>query len=369
MNLDEFRSLFPALERYVWLNTPTAPPAARPVIEALRRVEREWETGDFSWRAWEAEAYETRSLFADVIRCAADSVALVSSVSFAAATVATSLPHGRVVVGSNEFRSNYFPWIALRDRGFDVVDVPANDDGIVPTDVLAGEIDGRTVLVAVSLVQSANGFRADLSRLIDAAREHGARVFVDACQSLGALRFDAATSGADYVTTHGYKWLLGPRGAAWLYVRPDRIDELRPLGPNWKTPEDPYADYYGGPLEYPKTARKLDVSLVWFSWPGARAALDLLLDLDPQEVETRCLDLAAIFREGAEQQGFRVVPQEVPSQIVAVTVPDPEGLQGRLNDHQVKAAVRGGFLRLGFHAFNTEDDVQTALKALGSAPA
>ncbi|MGH2740420.1 MAG: aminotransferase class V-fold PLP-dependent enzyme [Actinomycetota bacterium] len=369
MNLAEFRSLFPALERHVWLNTPTAPPAARPVIEALRRVEREWETGDFSWRAWEAEAYETRPLFAELIHGSPESIALVSSVSFAAATVAMSLPRGRVVVGGNEFRSNYFPWIALRDRGFDVVDVPANDDGIVPTETLAREIDDDTVLIAVSLVQSSNGFRVDLPLLVDAARDHGTRVFVDVCQSLGALRFDATTSGVDYATTHGYKWLLGPRGAAWLYVRPDRIDELRPLGPNWKTPEDPYADYYGGPLEYPKAARKLDVSLVWFAWPGARAALDLLRELDPQEVETRCLDLAATFREGAQEQGFRVVPEEEPSHIVGVTVSEPEGLQERLNEHQVRAAVRGGFLRLGFHAFNNEDDVQTALKALGSAPA
>lgn len=367
MNLEAFRAQFPALERFVWLNTPTAPPGATPVLEALRRIEREWESGEFSWHAWEADAYESRTLFAGLLGADPDSVALVSSVSYAASTVAASLPRGRVVVGAREFRSNFFPWVALRDRGFKVVEVPATDEGVIPTEALVDAIDEATVLVAVSEVQSSNGFRVELPEIVEAARGHGARVFVDGCQSIGALRFDAEASGVDFLSTHGYKWLLGPRGAAWLYVRPDRIDELRPLTPSWKTVEEPYVDYYGGPVEFPKTARKLDVSLPWFSWPGMRAALELLLQLDPGEVERRCLELAAAFRTGAREQGFRVVPDEAPTHIVGVTVPDPEGVRQALKERHVVAAVRGGFLRLGFHAFNTEDDVEAALKALGSA--
>lgn len=366
MDLAEFRAQFPALADHTWLNTATAPPAARPVAEALRGVQRQWETGEFAWTDWESEAYATRPLFADLIGVDPDEVALSSSVSYAAATVAASLSPRRIVVGAREFRSNYFPWVALADRGFEVVEVPADAAGVVTTDALLERVtDGS--FVALSEVQSSNGYRVDLPRLTRETQARGGRVFVDLCQSLGCLRFDAGALGVDYAAVHGYKWLLSPRGAGWLYVRRDHVDECRPLTPGWKSPEDPYAEYYGGPLEYAKTARKLDVSLAWFSWPGARAALELLAQVDAEALEERALSLARAFREGAAESGYAVCVEEVPSQIVGMEIQDAEALQQRLREQRVVAAVRGGFLRLGFHGFNDEGDVERALAALDRA--
>lgn len=360
-----FRAQFPALERVTYLNTATAAPGSLPVLTALRRVQAEWEAGQFSWQAWEADGEATRELYARLVGGRAEDVALVSSVSEAAATVAASLPPGRVVVGEREFQSNLFPWLVLRDRGFQVIEVPGRD-GVVPTEALAGAISEGTVLAAVSEVQSSNGFRIRIRELGRRCRAVGARLFVDVAQSLGAVRFDVGSAGADYVVAHGYKWLLGPRAAAWLWVRPERLDELRPLAPNWKSVAEPYSEYYGGPFETAPDARKLDATMAWFSWPGARAALELLGSLDPQEVERRCLELASAFRDEAAATGFRLVPQEAPSQILGVRVPDPRAVRERLLERKVIAAVRADLLRLGFHAFNDERDVSAALEALGS---
>jgi selenocysteine lyase/cysteine desulfurase len=370
-DLAGLRARFPALERVTYLHTATAAPGSLPVLTALRRVQEEWESGEFSWQGWEADGEATRELFAGLVGGKAEEVALVTSVSEAAATVAASLPRGRVVVGEREFRSNLFPWLALRARGYDVVEVPARD-GVVPTEALAAATTDGTVLVAVTEVQSSNGFRVHLADLGARCREVGARLFVDSAQSLGALRLDAATVGADYVAAHGYKWMLCPRGAAWLWVRPGRLGELAPLtplaplAPNWKTVEDPYAEYYGGPLTPAPDARKLDASMVWFSWPGARAALELLASLDVAEVEARCLGLAAAFREAATAKGFRLVPEEAPTQVLGVRVPDPRAVRERLLERKVIAAVRDDLLRLGFHAYNDEGDVTAALEALGT---
>lgn len=357
-----FRRLFPAMERLTYLNTATAPPAARPVLEALRRAEGEWERGEFSWQAWEGQAHATREVFGRLVGAEADRVALMGSVAEAAATVAASLPPGRVVVGEREFQSNLLPWVALRRRGWDVAEVPA-EGGVVPTERLASAVTKDTVLVAISEVQSSNGFRVRLRDVARACRAVGSRLFVNVTQSLGALRFDAGIQ-ADYVTGHGYKWLLAPRGAAWLAVRGDRLDELRPLIPNWHSVEEPYADYYGSSMPLAATASRLDTSMAWFPWVGARAALDLVTSLDAEAVERRCLELAAAFRSGAEERGYGTVPGEAPSQIVAVDVPEPDELKRRLADRRVIGAVRGGFLRLGFHAFNDGADVEAALDAL-----
>ncbi len=362
MNLDELRGLFPALERVTYLNSATTSPASLPVLEALRRVQEEWASGEFSWQAWEAEAEETREVFGRLVGGRAEHVALLGSVAEAAATVAQSLqPPGKVVVGAREFQSNLLPWLALEQRGFDVVQVQPID-GVVRTETLVEAIDDDTTLVAVSDVQSSTGFRVHLEEIIGACKQHGARLFVDAIQSLGALRF---VPGADFVAAHAYKWLLGPRGASWLWIAPDRLEELTPLAPSWKTVPEPYVDYYGGPVDLPLHARRVDLPLAWQIWPAVLAALRTITAPDAAEVEQRCLSLAGAFRDEASRRGFRLVPEEAPSQIQALEVAHPEALKKRLAERRVIGAVRGDALRVGFHAYNDETDLSTALEALG----
>jgi selenocysteine lyase/cysteine desulfurase len=360
----ELRRLFPALAKVVYLNNATSAPGAAPVVEALRRAEDAWATGRFDWQAWEADAEATRSLFARFVGGRPEEVALVSSFAEAAASVAASLPKGKIVVGAREFRSNLFPWLALAKRGFPIVEVPPTD-GVVSTEALLSAIQPGTSLVAVSEVQSTNGFRVHLAALGERCRKVGARLFVDATQSLGVLRFDAA-AGADYVAAHGYKWLLAPRGASWLWAREDHIGELFPLAPSWKSVASPFADYYGGTVDslLAPTARRLDASLAWFAWAGAREALTILASMDAESIERHCLGLAETFRRAAEERGLAVSPAEMPSQILALGVPDPETLRARLSERGVIASVRGDSLRLGFHAYNDESDVAVALDAL-----
>lgn len=348
----------------MYLNTPTVAPGARPVIDALHEAEARWEAGEFSWQAWEQEAETTRGAFGRLIGADESAVALLPSVSEAASTVAASLPPGRVVVGAFEFRSNLFPWMALERRGFHL-ELVSDREGVVATGDLVSAIDGQTVLVAVTEVQSSNGFRVRLPEIAARCHEVGARLFVNLTQMAGALCFDVSESQPDFVAAHGYKWLLAPRGTTWLYVRPDRLGEIDPLTPNWKSVPDPYAGYYGPPFELAADTRRLDASLAWFPWVGARAAMDIVGALDMIQVQSRCLSLADEFRAQAASRGFRLVPQEAPSHIVGVIVPDADSLKQRLASRRVVAAVRGGFLRLGFHAFNDESDVEAALAALG----
>ena len=364
----ELRRLFPALSKVVYLNNATSAPGAAPVVDALRRAEDAWASGRFDWQAWEADAEATRPLFARLVGGKPEEVALVSSFAEAAASVAASLQPGRIVVGAREFRSNLFPWLALSRRGFAIVEVPPAG-GVVSTEALCSAIQPGTALVAVSEVQSTNGFRVNLAALGDRCREVGARLFVDVTQSLGVLRFDA-DAGVDYVAAHGYKWLLAPRGASWLWARPEHVPGLFPLAPSWKSVASPFADYYGGTIEslLAPTARRLDASLAWFAWAGAREALTIIASMDAESVERHCLGLAETFRRAATERGLAVSPAELPSQILALSVPDPETLRARLSERGVIASVRGDSLRLGFHAYNDESDVAVALDAL-SAPA
>lgn len=131
--------------------------------------------------------------------------------------------------------------------------------------------------------------------------EVGARLFVDATQPLGVLWLDLASLRPDYLAVHGYKWMLCPRGAAWLAVREDRIAQLRPLLPTRSQP--PTVPGSAARSGQGLGAARCDTSPAWLPWAGARAALELSLILPRERVEQRCLRLAAAFRAGARAGG------------------------------------------------------------------
>jgi selenocysteine lyase/cysteine desulfurase len=385
-----FRAQFPALGQYAWLNTAGVPPGATPVLAAMQSAMDEWSAGTFDWLRWEADADHARAILARWIGASPSSVTLLATLADAAATVAHSVAtlagkshvRPRVVVSAAEFRSNLFPWLALADRGCDVVVLEPDADGLVRTDAIIAATRPGVALVAISEVQSATGHRVDARAIATRCREAGARSFFNLTQSLGVLPFDVNRVGADFAAVHSYKWLISPRGATFLYAHPDRVAELTPLAPNWRNaadlfatlttpPEIPrYAELYGGPYALLGDARRADASLAWFSWVGARAALELLDTLSAEAVETYCTSLAGAFREGARKQGFRVVAHELPSHLTAVELPSPAdagAASQKLQAAGVVTSARGRRLRFGFHAFNNESDAGRALAALKGA--
>ncbi|MEV1286318.1 aminotransferase class V-fold PLP-dependent enzyme [Micromonospora sp. NPDC049679] len=358
-----FRALFPALESYAWLDTPGSPPLARPVGDVLSATLDAWLAGDFDWLAWDHTPQDVRTLFARYVGVDPDAVALMGSVAEGATTVARSLPPGRIVVSDEEFRSNLFPWLQLDPATHDVVRVTARDGAVRTEDLVAACGEG-TVLLAVSEVLSRDGVRADLAALRAATDQVGARLFIDASQSLGVLHLDFAALRPDYVAVHGYKWMFCPRGAAWLVVREDRQRELRPLLPSWKSTPLPHG-YFGGGFEPGPGMARCDTSPAWLSWIGAEAALGIHLRLDPVETERHSIALAQAFLEGAEKRGATPVASGLPSQIAAVHVRDPGLVRERLRERRVKATMTENRLRVGFHYFNHERDLEAVLSALG----
>ncbi len=328
-----------------YLNTASYGLPPRPAFEALQSALGDWREGRTTWEPWGESTERARAAFARLVGAETEHVAVGATVSELVALVAAALPDGaRVLVPEIDFASLLFPFLVHADRGVDVKTVPLRD--------VVDAIDSRTTLVAASTVQSSTGDVLDVDAVAAAAREHGALVALDATQACGWL--PVAASRADFVVCAAYKWLMSPRGTAFLAVQPERLEMVRPLAANWWAAEDPHATYYGPPLRLAHGARRLDTSPAWFSWVGAAPALELVEQIGVEAIHAHDVRLANRFRAGLG------LP-ESNSAIVSLDMPEAEA---RLARAGIQAAVRAGSLRASFHVYSTEQDVDAALDAL-----
>lgn len=317
---EEFRLLSPALQDWAWLDTPASPPSARPVFDALSSTLRDWLEGRFRWLDWDAALTESRSLFAGLAGVDEAPVSAHSSAAEAVATVARSLPPGSIVVPDGEYRSVLFPLLALDQSRNPVIRVPATGPA-TGTQALAEAVREDTVLVAASDTLTSSGYRFDVTALSAAAHAAGARLLMDLTQSFGILSYDLSASGIDHAVVHGYKWLLCPRGAAWMASSPAALDQLDPLMPNWKSTKAPHG-YFGGELGMLAAgAGRLDTSPAWFSWIGSIAALELMSRIPRGEVEAHCVGLARNWLADVANLGCAPVLEEQCSHIAVAELP------------------------------------------------
>ena len=342
-SVDSARDLWEPAGTY--LNTASFGLPPRPAWDALQAALDEWRTGRTSWEHWQQATDEARQSFARLLGVDASAVAVGANVSGLVGLVAASVPPGAtVLLPEIEFTSVLFPFLVERRRGLTVRTVPLGE--------LAGAVDARTDVVAFSAVQMATGEVADLDEIATAARHHGAMTVVDATQACGwlPLRGDRF----DVVVAAGYKWLLAPRGTAYMALAPGRLEGIAPIAAGWFAGEDPHASYFGPPLRLARDARRLDTSPAWHSWVGAAPALAVLEEIGVEAIHEHDLRLANRFRAG-----LGLEPGD--SAIVLVDVPDA---RERLERAAIRAAVRGGRLRTSWHVYNTDDDVDRTLEAL-----
>jgi selenocysteine lyase/cysteine desulfurase len=344
--IPEARAAFPSGRGYLAACTQGLPTYG--VLEASRRDLDDWAAAATSPAKYDESVSSARANYARLVSVGVDRVAIGSQASAMASVVATAVSDGgEVLCVDGDFSSIVFPFLAQAHRGVTVRHAPL--------DRLAESIGPTTALVVFALVQSATGQIADADAILAAAAAHDTLVVCDTTQAVGWLPVDA--SRFDATICHAYKWLCSPRGAAFLTVNARIADRMHAIQAGWYAGDDPWKSCYGPTMSLASDARRFDVSPAWPAWPGAAAALDFFTQLDIAEVHDHAVGLGNLL--------FRELDLPPLDQAI-VTWADADASDiAALTAVGIIASSRAGRARVAFHLWNTEDDVEAVLTALG----
>jgi cysteine desulfurase/selenocysteine lyase len=377
MDWSEFRAHFPAAKSWAFFDhAAVAPPPAVAARALAEYADDLAANGVLSFQRWFDRVEEVRRLAGQLLNTDPLDVAFVANTSAGIGCVAEGFPWqpgDNVVTATEEYPSNQYPWLNLRNRGVEVRAVASRGSRVDIDDVRAA-MDGRTCVLALSAVEFASGYRNDLDALGDLCRRNDTFFFVDAIQSLGVLPLDVQSTPIDALAADGHKWLLGPEGAGLLYVRRDWVDRLHAVGVGWNSV---VGNHDFGTIDFrlkPHAGRWEGGTYNVAGIVGLGASLGLLLAAGIPAVAERVLALTDHLCEGAAQAGWSVFSSRAErekSGIVSLTkdgVP-PWAAKKRCLDAKIVVNVRGGRLRVSPHAYNTFEEIDRLIGVLESLAA
>jgi selenocysteine lyase/cysteine desulfurase len=366
LDIESIRKDFPALEEWTYLDNSFVGLYPRQVREGYDEFLDMWM--NFSavgtktiLTEWLEKADKVRGMIADFIGASRPEIAFTTCTGSGLNIVVNGMRWKRgdnVVFPENEH--NPLDTTTLRRYGVESRAIEVKDGRIDLSD-LEGALDDNTRLVQVSQVSYINGFRFDLKKVAEVAHEHGAKVLVDATQALGALVTDVREEDVDYLSAAPYKYLMGPAGLAFLYVRTEHIGDLEPDRVGWKN-QLWEGDHAEEPLKDVNSAEKFEYGTLHFQGVyGLERSLKYLNDIGMDKVEQRVLMLSDYLWSRLSEIGKRMyTPRGTRSSIVSFFEQDAVEISARLMRERVKVTGReahGGHIRVSPHFYNTREDI------------
>jgi len=371
---ESIRSLFPAANTYTYLNSASVSPIPTTAVEAsvaqLRDVAGR---GSVNYQAWIDTKDRSRALLAGMMNGRADQVAFMRNTSDGFSSVANGIEWetgDNIVSFAREFPANFYPWRAVRDRFGVELRLCPERVGRIDIGEFVSLIDSNTRVVAISSIQYASGFKADLERIGRAARDVDALFCVDIIQGLGACGYDLPAQFVDVACAASHKWLCAPEGCGFIYVSDRARDRIKPSAVGWISVETPW-DFEDREQPFKSNA------LAWESGTGCSAlfygleqSLRLLTDTGLANIERHLESLSDHLCDSLAGKDYEIVSSRKPgekSQIVCIRHRGgitPNEIAARLERERIIVSPRGDRLRIAPHFYNNEIDIETLIAAL-----
>jgi selenocysteine lyase/cysteine desulfurase len=356
----EIRSRFKIFHRKVYLNTCSQGALSDAVEAGFADYMASWHEYGSPWERWVEQYEKARTAFAQFIHASPDEVAIVTSVSAGINAVASALnfrERKKIVMGEFEFPTMGHVWLGQRDRGTEVQFVKA-EGNCIPADRYDKMVDRHTCIVPLTHVCFKNGFRSEVNAITQIAHRNGALVMLDDYQDCGTRPVDVKAMNLDFYLAGTLKYLLGPPGLAFLYVRKELISSLVPTVTGWFAQANPFA-YDPQHFELSATARRFEsgtpsVPNVYGAMPG----FQLLQEIGMANVAEHIKKLTQALLNYTRDVGILAkTPDASVGPLVVLQSKDSARLVQKLAESGIIASSRHDGLRISFHLYNTLDDV------------
>ena len=365
--ITKLRARFPILGTKTYLYNCSQGALSDAAENGVRAYMDSWRTSSAPWNDWVGVYEAMRSEFAAFINAHPDEIAIVTSASAGINAIASALPFAKrknVVMGEYEFPTMGQIWLAQQPRGAEITFLPGTNNGI-SIEAYDESIDEQTAIVPLTQVSFINGFRSDVAAVTRIAHERGALLFLDGYQDCGTRPIDIKALDVDFYVTGTLKYLLGPPGLAFLYVKRSLIETLTPSVTSWMAQRDVFA-FDTKKLDPASEARRFEggsppVPNIF----AARATLALLLEIGLQNIADQISQLTRNFLQGTRALGIACkTPDTSVGPLVVLRSTNAAALVDKLAERGVIVSARQDGVRFSFHVYNNLADINTALSVL-----
>jgi len=383
LDVPALRADTPGCEEVVHLNNAGAALMPRPVVQAIcGQLEREARVGGYEAAATDPVAAVHEEI-AGLVGATPGEIALTDSATRAWNTALLAVPFepgDRVLVSRLEYGSNFISLLKLREaRGVRIEVVPSEASGAISVDALESMMDDDVRLISLTHVPTHGGLVNPAEAVGRVARRWRCLYLLDACQSMGQMSLDVDRVGCDMLTATGRKFLRGPRGTGFLYVRQKRIPELDPPMPDMRAATWVEADRYElapdarrfeswehsvalalGLGEAVRYARTIGIEAIGkrirFLAEGLRDRLDALPGATVRDQGQQRCGIVTFTLEGSDPESlvFALRKQGIN---LSVSVPETSRMD-------LEARGLGRLFRASVHAYNTEAELDRLVVAL-----
>ncbi|MHA7098797.1 aminotransferase class V-fold PLP-dependent enzyme [Priestia aryabhattai] len=365
-----YRSLFPILSEYVHVASCSQGAIAHPVSQAIEDYHNQLLSSGTNWKQATSKLEATREKFAKLINAEPDEIAILTSVSDALSAVATSLPYhpskNEIILTDMDFPTVGHVWYAQEKYGA-TVSLMRSLDGVLPLEQYEKDVTERTLLTCISHASYNNGIAQNLQDIADIVHKKGSLLFVDASQSAGHIPIDVKEMNIDMLSTVTRKYMLGIPGVAFLYMKKDLAEQVKPRHTGWfgQESETKFNIFHS---TYAPGARRFETGTPSFiSVYAAHAALNLLLDVGVSAIHSYLKELSRFTKECGLQSGLqfnRPFDTEITSGITSFYTANASEIEQRLKEKNILVSARNDVIRVAPHFYNTKEEVAYAITEL-----
>lgn len=321
-----------------------------------------------------------RKNLAYFIGAAPEEIAITSGASAGLSIVAAGIEWqagDEVLVGRGEFPAHVAAWLPYVKAGKLTVRTVVPHERFIAAADYEREIGPRTRLVSASLVRYDDGAMLDAARVAKACRAAGTLFILDISQCAGAMPFSVGDVGADFVTSSGYKWLLGPYGTGFFWASREWMQTF-PCGPLYWQALEGARNFHFLPLDDLKAvpgARRWDSAETgnFINLAAWDASLELLAKIGVEEIAKHDAALVGELIERLPRDRFVLASpaeRERRGPYVCISARNPEqnaGLCTTLSEAQIIVSLRENALRISPYLYNTSEEIDRLVKLLAVA--